>query len=333
MKDTLRKTVRRLASAEMTSALIVLCAAIAIAGIYGLVHTANWMVLPIALVLANLLAALATNAKLKSQPMLFAFHAALVALVGTIGLDRLNSMSGRVEVTEGSMFDASTVTAQAGLLHRLRLDEVKFLQGQFEITYAPGMKRRRTESIIRIPQQDGSWNEVRVGDDTPLIFGDYRFYTTRHKGYAPILTYVNESGAAKTGAIHLPSYPMHDNNQGQTWTPPGTKRPLKVWLHIPEPVFEEDKAWKFAKPANTRLVVIDGEQRHELQLGEIAALGSAQIRYDGLRSWMGYNIVGQSMTHWIAAAAFIACLTLLAHVLVVLFSGARLTVTEGQHGS
>ena len=332
MNESFHRALRHLGSAETTSALIAVCAVVAVAGNYFSIRTSNWMVLPIALLLANLLAALATNVRLKSQSMLFAFHAALVALIVVIGLDRLMSMSGRVEVTEGSMFDASTVTAEAGLLHRVRLDEVRFLQGPFEITYAPGMKRRQTESVIRIPEQDGAWHEVRVGDDTPFISGDYRFYTTHNKGFAPILTYVNASGAAQTGAIHLPSYPVNDNKQGLAWTPPGAEKPLKVWLHIPEPVFEKDKAWKFAKPANTRLVLIDGEERHELQVGEIVALGPAQLRYDGLRSWMGYTIVGQSMTHWIAAASFMACLTLLGHVLSVLINGARMPVPEVEHG-
>lgn len=331
MNETIQNALRHLGSAGTTSALIVLCAAVALAGTQFPIRTSDWMVLPFVLLLANLLVALAISARLKSQPMLFALHAGLVALIVVIGLDRLNSMSGRVEVTEGAMFDASNVKAEAGLLHRLRLDEVKFLQGPFEITYAPGMKRRETESIIRIPQQDGAWHEVRVGDDTPLVFGEYRFYTTHNKGFAPVLTYMNSVGTAQTGAIHLPSYPANDNKQGLVWTPPGASKPLKVWLHIPEPVFEENKAWKFVKPANTRLVLIDGQERHELDIGEIATLGSAQVRYDGLRSWMGYTIVGQSLTHWIAAAALIVCLTLLAHVLSVLINGPRLPAPGGEH--
>ncbi len=331
MTETVRRALRRVGSAEMTSALIALSAIVAAAGIYLPIRTADWMVLPVLLLLANLLVALATNARLKSLPMLFALHAALVALIVTIGLDRMNSMSGRVEVTEGSMFEASNVRVQSGLLHRLRLKEVNFLQGPFEITYAPGMKRRHTESIIRIPQQDGGWREVRIGDDTPLISGDYRFYTSHNKGFAPIVTYVSASGAAQTGSIHMPSYPANDSNQGQSWTPPGATTPLKVWLHIPEPVFDKDKAWKFAKPTNTRLVIIDGEQRHELQLGDVAALSSGQVRYDGLRSWMGYHIVGQSMTHWIAAASIMACLALLGHVLSVLVYGPRTSAPEVEH--
>jgi len=333
LKETFERAFRRLGSAETTAALIALCAVTAITGIYFPIRTSDWMVLPLALLLANLLAALATSARLKSLPMLFALHAALVALIAVIGLDRLNSMSGRVEVTEGAMFDASTVKAQAGLLHQLRLNEVKFLQGPFEITYAPGMKRRETESLIRIAKPDGTWREVRVGDDTPLIFGDYRFYTTHNKGFAPILTYVSASGAAQTGAVHLPSYPINDNQQGLVWTPPGATKPLKVWLHMPEPLFELDKAWKFAKPVNSRLVLIDGEKRHELQVGEVVALGSAQLRYDGLRSWMGYTIVGQSLNHWIAATGIMACVALLAHVLSVFLNRSPMPVPEAEHGA
>lgn len=332
MNDTFQRAIHRLGSAELTTWLIVSCAAVALAGVYFPIRTSNWTMLPFTLLFANLLAALATSARLKSQPILFAFHSALVVLMLVIGLDRLNSMSGRVEITEGSMFDAANVKAEVGLFHRLRLDEIKFLQGPFEITYAPGMNRRETESIIRIPQQDGTWNEVRVGDDTPLVFGAYRFFTTHNKGFAPVLTYVSASGEAQTGAIHLPSYPANDSKQGLVWTPPGAAKPLKVWLHIPEPVFEANKAWKFVKPVNTRLVLIDGEERHELQVGEVVTLGPAQVRYDGLRSWMGYTVVAQTLAHWIAAAALIACLTLLAHVVSVFVNGTRLSALEAEHG-
>jgi hypothetical protein len=333
MKETFRSMLRRLGSAETTAVLIALCGVIAMVGIYFPIRTSDWMVLPLVLLLANLLAALAMSARLKSLPMLFALHAALVALIVVIGFDRLNSMSGRVEITEGSMFDPASVTAEAGLLHRLRLNEVKFLQGPFEITYAPGMKRRETESMIRIAQPDGTWRELRVGDHTPLIFGDYRFYTTHNKGFAPVVTYVNAAGAAQTGAIHLPSFPANDNQQGLAWTPPGATKQLKVWLHMPEPVFEPDKAWKFTKPANTRLVLIDGEARHELQVGDVVTLGSAQVRYDGLRSWMGYTIVGQSLNHWIAATAGMACMALLAHVMSAFINGSRVPLPEAQHGA
>lgn len=332
MTGFLLRMLRRLGSVEITSALIALCATVAIAGIYFPIRTSDWMVFPVALMLANLLAALATNVRLKSEPTLYAFHVALAVLIMIIGLDRMNSMSGRVEVTEGSMFNASTVTAEVGLMHDLRLDEVKFLQGPFEINYAPGMKRRETVSIIRIPQQNSVWREERIGDDTPLIVGNYRFYTTHNKGFAPLLTYVSANGAAQTGVIHLPSYPINESNQGQVWTPPGATKPLKVWLHIEEPVFDKDKAWKFVKPVNTRLVVIDGEERHELEFGQSVALGSAQLRYDGMRSWMGYTIVSQPMTHWIAAAGIIACLALLGYVLSVLFNGSRKPAPEAGQG-
>ena len=333
MNQIMSSALRRIGSVEATSVMIAACGAVAAAGTLFPIRTSDWMVVPVVLVLTNLLAALATNARLKSQSMLFAFHAALVVLILAIGADRMSSMSGRVEVTEGSMFDASAVTAKVGLLHRLHLDDVRFLQGPFEIKYAPGMKRRETESVIRIPQNDGTWREVKGGDDTPLIFGDYRFYTTHNKGYAPVLTYVSASGAAQTGAVHLPSYPANDSKQGLAWTPPGATRPLKVWLHIPEPVFEKDRAWTFTKPAGTRLVLIDGEERHELQVGEVTALGPAQVRYDGLRTWMGYTIVGQSLTHWIAAASLMACLALMAHVVAVLCRGSREPAPESANGS
>lgn len=238
----------------------------------------------------------------------------LLLLVLLVAADRLTALRGHVEITEGTMFDPALAEIEAGLLHDSALDRVAFLQGPFEIRYLPGMKRRETVSLIRIPDGDEGWRQVTVGDDDPLIVGDYRFYTSFNKGFAPVITYTGPDGQSVTGAVHMPSYPLHDYDQGNEWTTPGGRQ-IKLWLSMPEPVYREDAAWTFRKPADPKLVVIEGETRQELRQGQVATLaGGAKLQFTTLRSWMGYTIAANSLAPWLMAAAIAACLSLAVHL-------------------
>jgi len=315
------QTLRVIGSHNATLALLGLMALAVIAGLGEGVTTADWVALPLAGLFVNLLAALAAQTTLKAQPMLFAFHAMLAVLVLLIGADRLTALNGRVEITEGAMFDPAQAEVEAGPLHPNRLGEVAFVQGGFEIRYDPGMKRRDTVSEVRIPDAAGGWREAEVGDDDPLIVGDYRFYTSFNKGFAPVITYTDAEGRSASGAIHMPSYPLNAHNQGNDWTPPG-REPLKLWLSIPEPVYDEDAAWTFRRPKDPVLVVIDGDQRVELRPGQGTALDvGGHLRFDNLRIWMGYTITANRFSAWMMAVAITACLALAVHLLEKLLPG------------
>jgi cytochrome c biogenesis protein len=306
-------------SHSATLALLGVMALVVVAGLATGVVIGDWMVLPVAGLFINLIAGLVAHVALRAQPMLFAFHAMLAVLALLIGLDRLTSLKGHVEITEGAMFDPTLAVVEAGLLHPYALDQIAFVQGGYEIRYLPGMKRRETISLLRVPGAAGKWREARVGDDDPLIFGDYRFYTSFNKGFAPVITYTGADGRSVTGAVHMPSYPLNYFDQGNDWTPPGwgpEQAPIKLWLSIPEPVYDENAAWTFRKPENPVLVVIEGEARRELALGQGIALASGGgIRFDELRSWMGYTITANLFNAWMMAVAIAACLALAVHLL------------------
>jgi len=313
MNQTLVALLRPIGSHGVTLVLLGAVALVVVAGLVAGVPVADWIALPLAGLFVNLAAALAAHGTLRAQPMLFAFHAMLAVLVLLVGADRLTALRGHVEVTEGAMFDPALAELDAGPLHPWALDKVSFVQGGFEIRYAPGMKRRETVSQLRIPDAAGQWHEATVGDDDPLIVGNYRFYTSFNKGFAPVLTYTATSGASATGAVHMPSYPLRDFDQGNDWTPPGGA-PLKLWLSISEPVYKPDEAWVFRKPEDPVLVVVEGDQRHELALGQATALaGGAAIRFEGLRTWMGYTITANLFNAWMVAIAVAAGLALVVH--------------------
>jgi len=314
MPGPVLRTLRLLGSHNATLALLGAMALAVVAGLASAIDTADWIALPLAGLSVNLLAALLAEPTLRAQPMLFAFHAMLAVLVVLIGLDRLTMLKGHVEVTEGAMFDPALAQFEAGPLHPYALDEIAFVQGGFEINYLPGMKRRDTVSLLRIPGAGGEWHEARVGDDDPLIVGNYRLYTSFNKGFAPVITYTGLDGRSVTGAVHMPAYPLRDFDQGNEWTPPD-RSAVKLWLSLPEPVYDEAAAWTFRKPSNPTLVVLDRDQRRELAIGQAAALaGGGAIRFDGLRSWMGYTITANLFNAWMMAVAVTACLALAVHL-------------------
>jgi len=310
----LRHLLAALASLRLTLAAILAAGAIALSGELFDYPFGTAIALPFGVLCVNLLAALCTTPKLRSQAGLLGFHLALAALACLIAADRLIFLNGHVEVTEGTAFDAGLVEAEAGLLHPWSLAKVRFLQRDFDIGYAPGVKRRATVSRILLPTTDGGWTPGAIGDDRPLVAGNYRFYTSFNKGFAPILTYLDDQGRKHSGSVHLPSYPLNHFRQGTEWKPPGSTAPVKLWLHIPEPIYEEDESWRFRKPEDATLVVISAAGRGELRPGQSLSLGRGQLRYEELRSWMGYTIAYNPLTPWMLATVVIGVVCLGWHV-------------------
>ncbi|MFM9845842.1 MAG: cytochrome c biogenesis protein ResB [Hyphomicrobiaceae bacterium] len=269
-----------------------------------------YLAVPFGILFLNLAAALMVTPKLRSHPGLLGFHLALAILALLAAADRLLGFTGHVEMTEGTAFDPSLVAATPGLLHETTLNRVSFVQDKFEIHYAPGMKRRETVNRVRIPLNPTEWRTVTFGDDRPLVAAGYRFYTSFNKGFAPVLTFTDAGGHSTTGAIHLPSYPLNHFKQGAEWTPPGAAEPIKIWLHLPAPAYDETAEWRFDTPVNASLVVIQGDRRQELSPGDSIALPTGDLRYRGLRTWMGYKISHNPLAPWMlsAVAIGITCL-------------------------
>jgi len=301
---------RALASLWVTLASVTAAAVVALAGQGAAMPVGLYIALPFAVLFANLVAALATNPVLRRQGGLLGFHLALAGLALLVATDRLMAFYGHVEISEGAAFDPMLVEASAGPLHPWRLDRVRFAQGSFDISYAPGMRRRDTVSEVFVPNGRDRWQRVLVGDDRPLVAAGYRFYTSFNKGFAPVLTYIAPDGLVHSGAVHLPSYPLNYFKQGNEWVLPGTEQRVKLWLHLPEPVYDEARAWRFRKPEDARLVLIDGERRYELRPGETLAVRGGLLRYDELRSWMGYKISYNPLVPWMLAAAVLSILAL-----------------------
>jgi hypothetical protein len=305
------KTITRLvASTRLTMAGFALLAA-GILATYNLPGSAMGIVVaPLALLAVNLCAAMLVHPRLR-RGGLGVFHAALLVMILLAGCGRLTHLDGRLEVTEGTVAGPEQLQVTAsGPLHGTGWQKIAFLQGRYEVNYAPRLKRGRTHSEVWL---EGEAAPRIVGDDTPLVLDGYRLYTTFNKGFAPLLTWQPAQGEATQAALHLPSYPLFDYQQTQDWTPPGASK-LRLWLRIEQPL-QADAAWTL-RPADmsaTLIVEADG-RRHELKPGDAVQLAGALLKYERLLGWMGYRVFYDPTLPWLLVVSLAGVLGLAWHL-------------------
>jgi len=284
----MKRLLHRIASPRLTLAGFALLAAGTLATYNRPEAPAAAIVLPLALLAVNLAAAILVRPVLR-RGGLGLFHIALLALLLLAGLGRLTHFDGRVEVAEDSFFDPAQVEIRgSGPWHGSGWKNLQFRQGKYEVDYAAGVKRSHTRSQVWADGEGGATLRV-VGDDTPLILDGYRFYTTHNKGFAPLLSWQPEGGEPVQGLINMPSYPLFDWKQENSWTAPdGTA--LRFWLRIERPLSERS-AWTLVPRDMPAVLVVEAAGvRHELKPGQSIALPGATLRYERLAGWMGYRI-------------------------------------------
>jgi hypothetical protein len=300
-----KKLIGKLASTKLTLFGFIALGLVLIAGEFNLLSASGAVPVILAGLTLNLCAALAMTPRLRRESGLLIFHLALLAVLMLAGAGRLTHFDGHVEVMEGSAFLASEVVPDSkGLLHTDWLQSVAFVQGPFSVDYAPGVKRARTRSAI-LAQAATGIETLSVGDDVPFIDHGFRFYTTHNKGIAAVLTWLPAKGEAITGAVHMPSYPLYDWKQDNSWQPPNGPE-IRFCLHLDTPL-KEDRAWTLASDSLSGILVVNAQgKRVELKRGESVNVEGGALRFEELRGWMGYRIFFDPTLPWILGAAMIA---------------------------
>lgn len=287
------------------------------------------LVLPLLLLALNLCIAIATNPRINRQPGLLLFHVGLLGIVLLAAIGRLTHLDAHLELVEGQEFDAAQLLAvKAGPWHRGNLQAVRFMQQFYTVDYAAGMRRGLTYSHVLLPRADGSAEERVVGDDRPLVLEGYRFYTTFNKGFSVLLTWLPDGGGAPlTGTVNMPSYPLYDYKQDNSWRPPGGPE-IKFWLQL-QTGMNENRDWVLdGRNARGTLVVTSAAQRTELQPGQEVALAGGRLRYDNLRTWMGYAVFYDPTLRWLFFVAIFSVIGLAWHYWVKM--GSRLLPAEAE---
>ncbi len=305
----MKGTLRALASLRLTPFVIALLAGGVLAS-YRLDWHAGWVVGPLLVLAVHLLCAILVTPQFRRSAALLVFHVCLlgVALLALAG--ELAQFEGRVELAEGQQVAGHDVTVvRRGPWHPAQaLDAIAFTQGPVRVEFTRGLFRQSTRSVARVPGAGA----VHFGDNVPLRLGGYRLYTTSNKGYSASLTWRDPLRGTLTGVINFPSFPFYDWNQVNAWTAPDGSE-IVLELHLQRPPRERDWAFEAGYARSAGLTVRVGERSYLLRPGEEARLGEARLRYDGTRTWMGYEIYYNPLLAWLFATALVGVLSLAWH--------------------
>ena len=278
------------------------------------VSTSIWvLIVPLALLAINLLAAIITNPRIHQRGGLLVFHVCLLAIVALVAVGRLIHLEAHLELNDGEAFSAQNlIDIRRGPWHPGGIDKVRFVQGPWTVAYRPGMVRGLTHSTLKVADERGRWQEKVIGDDRPLVVNGYRFYSSFNKGFAAVLTWQPDIGNAVTGTINMPAYPLYDFRQTNRWQPDNGEE-IRFWLQL-DTGLTSKHAWTLA-PQNSQgtLIVKTATDRVELAEGERLRLPGGWLRYDRLSSWMGYKIFYEPTIHWLFIVAVIGVLGLSVH--------------------
>lgn len=303
----MRALVAHFGSLRTTLVLMALLAAVVL-----LRPATAWLAPAIALLAFNLAAALVVHARLRRQWPLLVAHLALLVLVVLAAVGRLASLDGRFELTEGVPFEGRLIDGEVGPWHRDGLHRLAFRHEGFEIDYAPGRQRGPTRNTVAWTGADGREQRAVIGDHRPLLLEGYRVYTSPNKGFAPVLHWTPSTGEPLLGAVHLPSFPMHELRQSNEWRLPDG-RALWVMLETDDKLIDPAAPAQFALPRTHRLIVRLGDERIELAPGAEGTLAGGRLRYEGLTTWMGYRITADPTLPWLLVTALVAALSIGGH--------------------
>ena len=263
----------------------------------------------LALFTLNLGAAAVTHPKLRNDPALLSFHLALAAFVLLAAFGRMTYLKGQVEVTEGAMFDAALAGAESGPWHVNRLGEARFVNDGMAIEYGAGRVRGETYNQVHWLDDENRWHEALIGDEYPLPLNGYRFYTTGNKGFALMFTWRGAAGAPTAGSVHLPGYPLHEARQETAWNAPGGPS-IHARLDFDEVILDPARPSVFRAPRQPRVLITAEGSRATLRPGEAVTLPSGELRFDAVKTWMGYSISYDPAKPWLLAALLTAALAL-----------------------
>ena len=162
-------------------------------------------------------------------------------------------------------------------------------------------------------QSAGVEHRQVIGDQTPLVVDGVKFYTTPNKGFAPLFDWIGPGETPVRGAVHLPSYPLHENGQVREWKPGSSSPAVTVTLRLLDTVLDPSRPGVLRLPVRHVVHVRAGDAEAELRPGESVSIAGGELRYIGLRTWMGYKVAYDPVVSWLLAAALVAVIALVAH--------------------
>lgn len=279
------------------------------------------MLVPFSLLAINLLAAIATNRRFRTDLPLLVFHLALLAMIVTFVIARLTYFEGQATVTAGAAFEGDLLGEESGALHVSRLDEARFTNLGFTENFPARGHYHATYNRVSWQAADGDTHTADIGDDVPLILHGYRIYTSRHRGFSPVFRWQKADGNDEWGTVQL-----RDNNGGDfaganDWVlPDGAKAWLMMDFEAAESTGGARSRTNFGiDPQHHRLILRIGDERHTLKPGQSLARPGGTLTYVRPGSWMGYRIVADPTKPWLIGSVALAVMSLVWFYTRVLF--------------
>lgn len=279
------------------------------------------MIVPFSLLAINLVAAIATNRRFRTDLPLLVFHLALLAMVVTFVAARLTYFEGQATVTAGSDFEGEMLVKESGALHADDLDTLHFTNLGFTENFPARGHYHATYNRVRWQSTSGEKHTAEIGDDVPLILNGYRIYTTRHRGFSPVFRWQKADGTDEWGTVQL-----RDNNGGDfaganDWVLPDGE---KAWLMIEFDAENKNSGQQSrtnfgVDPKRHQVILRIGDVRYALQPGDSVSRPEGTLTYVRLGSWMGYRIISDPTKPWLIGSVALAVMSLVWFYIRIVF--------------
>lgn len=312
MSQPIAALIKVLASPRLMVAFFLLMAAAALGVAYELVDPTPAALVPFGMLVVNLTASIASNARFRADLPLLVFHVSLLVFVALLAVARLTYFEGTAKVTVGTHFAGDIDTEVRGVLHGDGMRSLRFSNEGFTEVFPEQNKYRRTYNRVRFPDGAGTLHEGVIGDDRPLVMDGYRIYTTRNRGYAPMVQWIADDEAIQLATIQLGKVGEDGYTRGSPWEIPGGPR---VWLSLSTEQVQappgSERENLDAKKGRNKLVLRHNERFYDLGVGDSVALPGGRLTYSGLNAWMGYSIIYDPTKPWLVGTISIAIASLL----------------------
>lgn len=310
--DSMLTATRVLASPRLMVAFFLLMAAAALSIAYGLLEPTPAALAPLGLLAVNLTASIACNARFRADLPLLVFHVSLLLVVVLLAVARLTYFEGSAKVSIGTRFAGDYLAENQGILHGDGARGLRFSNDGFTEFIPEGSRYRTTRNKIRFPDAAGNLHDGVIGNDRPLVVDGYRIYTSRNRGFAPMMQWTGANGAIEFATMQLEKIGSDGYTPGTVWAIPGGPR---IWVSLSTEKIHDAPGAQLdnlgAKEARNKLVVRYDERFHDLKTGESVDLPGGRLTYTGLNAWMGYDIIYDPTKPWLLGTISIGVASLL----------------------
>jgi len=298
-----------LASPWLMALFFLLMAAAALAVAYEWLAPAPAVLLPLGLLVVNLTASIASNARFRADLPLLVFHVSLLLFVALLATAWLTYFEGATKVLVGGRFGGDLLIEERGALHGDGARALRFANDGFTETYTG--KYRHTRNRLRVADAAGGWHDGVIGDDRPLVLDGYRIYASG-RGYAAKLQWVADDGAPRAATVLLGALGVDGFSTGTAWSIPGGP---SVWVSLstePIPSGPDGRRDDLgARQARNQLVLKYDGRFYDVPMGGGLALPGGRLSYVGVGAWMGYRIIYDPTKPWLIGTVAVAVASLL----------------------